>query len=186
MYLWYIYFWNALTFLFSKKINQGHGHEYSSNTRILYIHVWYKYSWSVKTFTIDSQISMVNYVVKPRQIALLPNRVGGVNVAWRFEIVFLRSSFSSGFIVSPSPRLPRLVLLCLISYSTRTQCIIPCVLSLKIFLWLLKLSSSVLIFCCFSVIVVLFSGASVEHQCVLADVDEGDREQIKVESVLLS
>jgi hypothetical protein len=45
---------------------------------------------------------------------------------------------------------------------------------------LFGLSSSVLIFCCFSVIVVLLSGASVKHECVLANVDEGDREQIKV------
>jgi hypothetical protein len=70
--------------------------------------------------------------------------------------------------------------------SSRTQSVIPCVLSSKFFLWLLGLSSSVLIFCCFSVIVVLLSGASVERECVLANVDEGDREQIKVESVLLS
>jgi hypothetical protein len=32
----------------------------------------------------------------------------------------------------------------------------------------------------------LLSRASVERECVLANVDEGDREQIKVESVLLS
>ena len=43
-----------------------------------------------------------------------------------------------------------------------------------------------LIFCCFSVIVVLLSGASVEGECVLTDVNEGDREQIRVESVLIS
>ena len=77
---------------------------------------------------------------------------------------------------SPSPRLPCLVSLCLPPCSTLTQHVIPCVLFSKIFLWFLGLSSSILIFYCFSVIVVLLSGASMERQCVLADVDEGDHE----------
>jgi hypothetical protein len=48
-----------------------------------------------------------------------------------------------------------------------------CVLSSKIVLSLLGLSSSVLVFGGFSVIVVLLRGASVEREYVVADVNEG-------------
>ena len=75
--------------------------------------------------------------------------------------------------LSPSPRLPLLVLFCLLSCTTQTQCVFSCVLSSKIVLSLLGLSSSVLIFGGFSVIVVLLNGASVECEYVVADVDEG-------------
>jgi hypothetical protein len=51
--------------------------------------------------------------------------------------------------------------------------VFSCVLSSKIVLSLFRLSSSVLIFWGFSVIVVLISGASVEREYVEADVDEG-------------
>jgi hypothetical protein len=129
---------------------------------------------------------VVDSVVKPRQVELPPDGVGGVIAAPPFEFVFLPLSSPSGFVLSPSPRLPCLVSLYLPPRSSQTECIIPCVFSSKFFLWLLGLSSSVLIFCCFSIIVVLLSRALVERECVLADVDEGDREQIKVESVLLS
>jgi hypothetical protein len=129
---------------------------------------------------------VVDSVVKPRQVELPPDGVGGVIAAPPFEFVFFPSSSPSGFVLSPSPRLPRLVSLYLPPHSSRTERVIPCMLSSKFFLWLLGLSSSVLIFCCFSVIAVLLSRASVERECVLANVDEGDREQIKVESVLLS
>jgi hypothetical protein len=146
------------------------------------------YTWLVqifmknKTFTFDSEISVVDSVVKPRQV----DGVGAVITAPPFEFVFLPSSSPSGFVFSSSPRLPRLVLFYLSPCSSRTQRVVPCVLSSKFLLWLLGLSSLVLSFGCFSVIVVLLSGASVERECVLADVEEGDREQIKVESVLLS
>jgi hypothetical protein len=74
---------------------------------------------------------------------------------------------------SPSPRLPLLVLFCLPPRTTWTQRVFSSVLSSKIVLSLLGLSSSVLIFEGFSVIVVLLSGASVERECVVANVDEG-------------
>jgi hypothetical protein len=74
---------------------------------------------------------------------------------------------------SPSPRLPLLVSFCLPPRTTRIQHVFSCVLSSKIVLSLLGLSSSVLIFGGFSIIVVLLSGTSVECECVVADVDEG-------------
>jgi hypothetical protein len=74
---------------------------------------------------------------------------------------------------SPSPHLPLLVSFSLAPRTTRTQCMFSCVLSSKIVLSLLGLSSSVLIFWGFSVIVVLISGSSVERKYVDANVDEG-------------
>jgi hypothetical protein len=74
---------------------------------------------------------------------------------------------------SPSPHLPLLVSFCLPPHTTQTQRIFSCVLSSKIVLSLLGLSSSVLIFGGFSIIFVLLSGASVERECVVVDVDEG-------------
>jgi hypothetical protein len=74
---------------------------------------------------------------------------------------------------SPSPHLPLLVSFCLPPYTTRTQRVFSCVLSSKIVMSLLRLSSSVLIFGDFSVIVVMLRRASMEHECVVADVDEG-------------
>jgi hypothetical protein len=126
------------------------------------------YTWLVQIFmkskalTFDSEISVVDSVVKPCQV----NGVGAIIAAPPFEFVFLPSSSPSGFVLSSSPRLPRLVSLYLSPRSSRTQRIVPCVLSSYFFLWLLGLSSSVLSFGCFSVIVVLLSGASVECECV--------------------
>ena len=122
--------------------------------------------------------------IKPHQVALPPDGMGGINVASSFEFVSLSLSSLSSFFLSSFFRLPHLV--CLPPRSTLIQWVNIYVLSSKIFLWLLGILSSILIFCCFNVIVVLLSGASVEYKCVHTNIDEGDREQIKVESVLLS
>ena len=73
----------------------------------------------------------------------------------------------------PSFHLPLLVSFLLTPYSTRTQCVFSCILSSKIVLSLIALLSSVLIFWDFRIIVVLISRASMEHECVDADIDEG-------------
>jgi hypothetical protein len=80
---------------------------------------------------------------------------------------------SRHFSSSPSPRLPLLVSFSLPSRTTRTQRVFSCVLSSKIVLSLLGLSSSVLVFEGFSIIVVLLRGASVECECVVTNIDEG-------------
>ena len=76
------------------------------------------------------------------------------------------------FNLSPSTRLSLLVLFSLLPRTTRTLHVFSYVLSLKIVLSLLGLSSSVLVFGGFSVIIVLLRGASMEHECVVANVDE--------------
>jgi hypothetical protein len=87
--------------------------------------------------------------------------VGGIKAVPPFEFFSLpSSSSSSGFVLTRTP-------------TTQTQHVFSCVLSSKIVLSLLGLSSSVLIFWGFSVIVVLISGALVERECVDAEVDEG-------------
>jgi hypothetical protein len=73
------------------------------------------YTWLVQIFmkskalTFDSEISVVDSVVKPRQV----DGVGAVIAVPPFEFVFLPSSSPSGFVLSSSPRLPRLVSFCL-------------------------------------------------------------------------
>jgi hypothetical protein len=85
--------------------------------------------------------------------------VGGIKAVPPFEFVSLPSSSSSGFVLTRTP-------------TTRTQHVFSCVLSSKIVLSLLGLSSSVLILWGFSIIVVLISGALVERECIDAEVDE--------------
>ena len=123
--------------------------------------------------------------VKPHQIALPVDGVGAVIATLPFEFISLPSSSLSSFMC-----LLPLIFLVWFRVSPTSQHLdlahqYMCAL-LEVCLWLLGLSSSVLIFCCFSVIVVLLSRASVEGECVFVDVDEGNHEQIKVESVLLS